>query len=51
MIRLAAPAEGNTATAGGVTATFADSSLSWYADSAAAQLNASGTGYIYEIIG
>ena len=51
VIRLAAPAEGNTATAGGVTATFADSSLSWYADSAAAQLNASGTGYIYEIIG
>ncbi len=39
VIRLAAPAEGNTATAGGVTATFA------------AQLNASGTGYIYEIIG
>lgn len=51
VIRLAAPAEGNTATAGGVTATFGDSSLSWYADSAAAQLNASGTGYIYEIIG
>ena len=51
VIRLAAPAEGNTATAGGVTATFADSSLSWYADSAAAQLNASSTGYIYEIIG
>ena len=51
VIRLAAPAEGNTATAGGVTATFADSGLSWYADSAAAQLNASGTGYIYEIIG
>ena len=51
VIRLAAPAERNTATAGGVTATFADSSLSWYADSAAAQLNASGTGYIYEIIG
>lgn len=51
VIRLAAPAEGNTATAGGVTATFADSSLSWYADSAAAQLNASGTSYIYEIIG
>ena len=51
VIRLAAPADGNTATAGGVTATFADSSLSWYADSAAAQLNASGTGYIYEIIG
>lgn len=51
VIRLDAPAEGNTATAGGVTATFADSSLSWYADSAAAQLNASGTGYIYEIIG
>ena len=51
VIRLAAPAEGNTATAGGVTATFADSSLSWYADSAATQLNASGTGYIYEIIG
>lgn len=51
VIRLAAPAEGNTAIAGGVTATFGDSSLSWYADSAAAQLNASGTGYIYEIIG
>ena len=51
VIRLAAPEEGNTATAGGVTATFADSGLSWYADSAAAQLNASGTSYIYEIIG
>lgn len=51
VVRLVAPAEGNTATAGGVTATFADSGLSWYADSAAAQLNASGTGYIYEIIG
>ena len=51
VIRLVAPATGDGVTAGGVTATLSDTGLSWYASSAAAQLNASGTGYIYEIIG
>lgn len=51
VIRLVAPAAGDSVTAGGVTATLSDTGLSWYASSAAAQLNASGAGYIYEIIG
>lgn len=51
VVRLVAPAAGDSVTAGGVTATLSDTGLSWYASSAAAQLNASGAGYIYEIIG
>ena len=51
VVRLVAPADGDSITAGGVTATLSDTGLSWYASSAAAQCNESGKQYIYEIIG
>lgn len=50
-VTILAPAEGSTATVGGLTVTFTATGLSYWASTPEAQFNASGTVYSYYIVG
>lgn len=50
-VTILAPAEGSTATVGGLTVTFTATGLSYWASTPEAQFNTSGTVYSYYIVG
>lgn len=50
-VTILAPAEGSTATVGGLTVTFTATGLSYWASTPEAQFNTSGTTYSYYIVG